>query len=794
MSLVDKKLIALNKGNPFNSTGKDVAEAVNESIDAIVALQNADTSVEEDILDLQSRTTTNEQDIDNLETEQITLDSRITDVETLSGDNEQSITQLQEDLTNKTHESLVGRGDQNQHPASSISTDDASDVQTKLTSLENDSKTDQDVRDLALQEIISQWQYTYKGTFSSGFIYDAAKDVGIHSNGKAYEYVGSNPLPVTIVAGTDPTASGDYSEVDFSSIKNLSDLEEVTGLNTVVAREVDLATAITDDAPVGTRYVITDLDNAHYDVVEASDTGGWYKEGLISGRKLRLIEQNINTPENYEYTDGDVTSFFDNANILNGNALSLNRKSYSINKAFATVSSPIYVYGNGAEFVKDINGAAQFFTFSENGYYENFNVRSTFASIPQIRTEPRSNSTLINIGVYDNKDGENPLTADAWGFYFKNVSNVSLYDCKASGNTQSDFTIVDNVLNVNIYNPSKGTGNSCKLNVEPNDPSLGGVESLNIFGGELSEVTILEPFILGDSIKSMTIRGANIENFLYRGGNLCLQGCEILNVNGAELSSGTWIAGQLTGDLYVGANIIQEPSFFDISRDDAQSYWTVISNLSPTYGTRYLRSSNNTGKYIRINPDRLNGYVGIKNRDPIDIDVNTSYVLTLMSAKDQTDEVSPQVVEIEYLNSSDVVLGGVPLWFNSKLDSSQTDTTIETCVISPVTGAVKINLIFGRKVNSQVSFDLYSVSLNKITNVVKAKTINDVRNDIIEEANKSTYVLDHIPTTTAGFYYPNYLKGEEVVISNPSSGNPYKYVNTLEDSEAGDFVVFTTLP
>lgn len=51
-----------------------------------------------------------------------------------------------------------------------------------------------------------------------------------------------------------------------------------------------LSEAIAEDAPVGTRYVITDLDNARYDVVLAGDTGGLYQTGMSSGRKLKYIE------------------------------------------------------------------------------------------------------------------------------------------------------------------------------------------------------------------------------------------------------------------------------------------------------------------------------------------------------------------------------------------------------------------------------------------------------------------------------------------------------------------------
>ena len=55
----------------------------------------------------------------------------------------------------------------------------------------------------------------------------------------------------------------------------------------IYIRTKTMAQAIAEDAPVGTRYIITDLDAARYDVVLAADSGGLYKTGLSSGRVRR---------------------------------------------------------------------------------------------------------------------------------------------------------------------------------------------------------------------------------------------------------------------------------------------------------------------------------------------------------------------------------------------------------------------------------------------------------------------------------------------------------------------------
>lgn len=60
----------------------------------------------------------------------------------------------------------------------------------------------------------------------------------------------------------------------------------------IYIRAVTLAEAQAEDAPVGTRYIITDLGDARYDVVDSGDTGGFYKAVLASGRKVKLSPVN----------------------------------------------------------------------------------------------------------------------------------------------------------------------------------------------------------------------------------------------------------------------------------------------------------------------------------------------------------------------------------------------------------------------------------------------------------------------------------------------------------------------
>ena len=139
-------------------------------------------------------------------------------------------------------------------------------------------------------------RFNIKGTFAAGFTYETVDDVGLDNSGSPWSYTGS--LPFTVVAGTVPSEPT-YKEVSFNNLQSLDGLEDSTDLNKVVFRNVTSTVAISDDAETGTYYVLTDRDYSKWVVVESSDTSGFYITGLSSGRKLRKIITNSETPLEY---------------------------------------------------------------------------------------------------------------------------------------------------------------------------------------------------------------------------------------------------------------------------------------------------------------------------------------------------------------------------------------------------------------------------------------------------------------------------------------------------------------
>lgn len=66
------------------------------------------------------------------------------------------------------------------------------------------------------------------GFFADGFTYNLVGDVGIDTDGKIYTYAGSDQLPVSVAAGTDPVGDSDYYLVKLNSAENI-DIKDSNG-------------------------------------------------------------------------------------------------------------------------------------------------------------------------------------------------------------------------------------------------------------------------------------------------------------------------------------------------------------------------------------------------------------------------------------------------------------------------------------------------------------------------------------------------------------------------------------
>ncbi|WP_272975690.1 hypothetical protein [Alcanivorax jadensis] len=573
------------------------------------------------------------------------------------------------------------------------------------------------------------------------------------------------------------TTSAVYAEralVSFQSLpKNL-------GNRTIYVGSVAELEALS--LPVGTNVRLTDPIRFG----EGTIKSGTAPDDPLKGRYITLANGNYwdrdardgeISPSWYgvEPSLADTTFFFDGqAALFGGKNLTIDSGSYNIDKAFALISGNHKIVGLGdVEFVKSIDGAGAYFSWKEQGVYENITVRSTLPDVPQIRTVVKNNAILRNCNVFDNKHNDgSPEIADAWGFYFKDCSGATLYDCGASGNTQSDFTIVDNVHNVLIINGTDGGhGQGCKLNIEPNSQAAGGVDSLLISGGKYTLVTVIEPFKVGIAINGVKFDSCEIDEFVYQGGSVRVSNCVIGNLQGlvGSTSSDTGRAGQLTSDsIMVGPNLIEDPAFADISRDDTRSYWTVVtSNLPPT--DRYSRIEGVSGVFTRLNPLEQSGTYRIGLREKIPTSAGAKFAITAKTRKKQN-ELIPSIVSVDFFDATDTLIVTKDLWFNKSDVLGITDITTETAIFECPAGTASLRVGLGRSGTSTSYVDVFGIGLFQLDGIGVEGAPLDDRIAEVESAGRSVRRQDHFPENVAGYYYPESFLGERIINSAPAAG------------------------
>lgn len=196
------------------------------------------------------------------------------------------------------------------------------------------------------------------GTFASGFTYELPNDVGEDASGNYWIYSNADGLPFTVPPGTTPS-SPTYTQVTFNDLQGIVNLDEVSDLNLTVAREVDLATAVVDDAPVGTRYSITDRDGAPMIVQPVGLVANTYtRVGLPSGRTLEL---NTNKSINVKWAGATGDGATDDRPAIEAAysfralrpSLTFTKGSYAVSDGLnlGSVNGSEIIFNSGAELV-----------------------------------------------------------------------------------------------------------------------------------------------------------------------------------------------------------------------------------------------------------------------------------------------------------------------------------------------------------------------------------------------------------------------------------------------------------
>ena len=136
--------------------------------------------------------------------------------------------------------------------ASSVATDSGQTVQKELDDYER----------LLRANLIAQGYSGDYGFFANGFDYVNSGDVGIDVDGEIYTYAGSDPLPVTVVSGTDPAGDSDYLKLKINILRLDADDVARSDKNIVVGSNAQPNSSSKRDAYQILR-TITDLTDCH---------------------------------------------------------------------------------------------------------------------------------------------------------------------------------------------------------------------------------------------------------------------------------------------------------------------------------------------------------------------------------------------------------------------------------------------------------------------------------------------------------------------------------------------------
>ena len=326
---------------------------------------------------------------------------------------------------------------------------------------------------------------------------------------------------VVVAIGTEPK--------DFvpESHDLLSNRDSVGSHDSIYIRNVTLSEAILEDAPVGTRYSIKE---ARYDVVDSTDTGGYYIAVMPSGRKLKLITDKTNSVVNFNsLADASTNSVVLNVPIggfsltspilIDGELQSIKGSSGSFDN---DVNSVISFVGDGIRLC-DTNSVNQ-------SKIQDLKLVGNGTGIGVSKTSGIStsftDSTISNLRL------ENFATGlSATYLWSTEITNLRIQNCDKS----FDLLSQTNNLVFNNFNATGGNISSRLVNVEGcviNGANISNQSGLYAFTMSQSYLIINSPYF------------ENISNDLVLLGSTAESNPSSLIING----------GLLGGDVVIGGN------------------------------------------------------------------------------------------------------------------------------------------------------------------------------------------------------------------------------------------------
>lgn len=374
----------------------------------------------------------------------------------------------------------------------------------------------------------------------------------------------------------------------------------------------------------------------------------------------------------------------------------------------------------------------------------------------------------------------NDPSTDAWGLYLKNASSCTILNPTFANNGQSDLCMVDNVSNITVINPQSTSHSGICLNIEPNSLGINtnGAKNINFIGGKFLTVDIKEIENFCYANKDIFFTGSTIDTLNYKGASVSFSNCKITNI--IPSSDSIYAGGLNIDNANLSKNILTDPYIFSVNSSGSYGWGTTAS------GGTYTRVQDGDGKYIRFNSGKLNITFQAFTRDYFPCVANETILIALRNRVDNTGspDVHTENVIIQFYNSSNVTLSTRSIRCARTLPNTNSGWRNDVALVTSPANSTSFRLFIGKTVASTntSSVDISAIGVYRITLNVPNGNFNKTLQELFKPVNEKTFYAPYSPLGGAG-----YFKGERVINSNPTVGQPKAWTCTV-DGNPGTWV------
>lgn len=216
-----------------------------------------------------------------------------------------------------------------------------------------------------------------------------------------------------------------------------------------------------------------------------------------------------------------------------------------------------YIDGGGSTvLINSVSPSPGAVRIGDNSVVRNFVFECTNPDL----NGSRGSLEVTRNATYDNctfRNFKGPTSVNGWGLYAKNTKGATISNCKFSGNTTYDITLVDDVYNTTVRNVDSEDGLGCIMAIEPNGrASVNEANNTLIENSNFRQLSIMENAAAEILTYGTVVRNCKVGNLLLQGGT----GVILDNVSFDTIASASMACELSTNCIKVGPELILDTS------------------------------------------------------------------------------------------------------------------------------------------------------------------------------------------------------------------------------------------